>query len=468
MTNFSTFPTDYWAVLKPQGLALRWKRGNSTLFPHLNEQINWQQFAHLIAQTCHLFASLSLPTASLVAYSGSHKLIGVLYYLSAIRYGLRILILNPAMPKTVREHTLQHNGVTLLLTDEHFANFHKNQTACNISTFVLTQPATFTLTSGSSNEPKAVVHCVKNHLENAEGVCELMDFTAQHSWLLSLPLFHVSGQGIVWRWLYAGATLVIQEDKADFWQTLIEVSHVSLVPTQLQRYLAQDGLAYQPQHILLGGAFIPQALIEQAQLRNFTTYAGYGMTEMASTICAIKNETDNVGYPLKQREVKIEGNEIWVRGAGLGLGYWSENKLIPLTNEQGWLATKDRGYFSKGKLVVEGRLDNMFISGGENIQPEEIEKKLLTSDLLKQIFILPISDQTFGHRPLAVVEFKQEYHLQAVEKLSEFAKKHLEKFKQPIGYINLFSIEDSPSSNIKISRKRLQKKLEEKGVSNYV
>ena len=54
----------------------------------------------------------------------------------------------------------------------------------------------------------------------------LMNFGKDQSWLLSLPLYHVSGQGIVWRWLYTGATLVLP--KEDFYQSIGEVSHVSL------------------------------------------------------------------------------------------------------------------------------------------------------------------------------------------------------------------------------------------------
>ena len=78
-----------------------------------------------------------------------------------------------------------------------------------------------TLTSGSTGLPKAVVHNVSAHLANAEGVCALMNFGKDQSWLLSLPIYHVSGQGIVWRWLYAGATLVLP--KEDFYQSIGEV-----------------------------------------------------------------------------------------------------------------------------------------------------------------------------------------------------------------------------------------------------
>ena len=66
-----------------------------------------------------------------------------------------------------------------------------------------------TLTSGSTGLPKAVVHNISAHLANAEGVCALMNFGKEQSWLLSLPLYHVSGQGIVRALAVCGATLVL-------------------------------------------------------------------------------------------------------------------------------------------------------------------------------------------------------------------------------------------------------------------
>ncbi len=150
-----------------------------------------------------------------------------------------------------------------------------------------------------------------------------MAFEQPNSWLLSLPLFHVSGQGIIWRWLFKGATLYVHEDKSDFFLSAQKVSHLSLVPTQLQRYLNQlDSMV--SQKCLLGGSMLPAELIAQAQQSGMTTFSGYGMTEMASTICAVENDLNSVGFPLKHRELKLENGEIWVKGKSLGLGYWQK------------------------------------------------------------------------------------------------------------------------------------------------
>ena len=140
-----------------------------------------------------------------------------------------------------------------------------------------------TLTSGSTGLPKAV-HSANAHLASAAGVLALMPFAAGDDWLLSLPLFHVSGQGIVWRWLLAGARLMVR-DKQPLAQMLHGCTHASLVPTQLWRLLNDDA-AVSLKAVLLGGASIPVELTERARKQGIRSFCGYGLTEFASTVCA--------------------------------------------------------------------------------------------------------------------------------------------------------------------------------------
>ncbi len=456
MTEFPLFPSAYWAEHASQQTAVVWEKGDSSLFDFLPSQISWQSWHQLVAQVATLLQTKGVTQGQIVAYNGSHRLSGLLCYSAVIALGAKILMLNPAMAESQRRTLFKQHRVALLMNEHEFAKFSAKLTACHLPVWESEKPATLTLTSGSSSTPKAVVHNARQHLANAQGVCEFMQFSENHRWLLSLPLFHVSGQGIVWRWLSVGATLYLAENKADIERMLQQVSHASLVPTQLQRYLRQLApIARLPQHILLGGASIPAELIKTAQQYQITTYAGYGMTEMASTICAVKNDTDNVGKPLFGREVCIVNDEIWVRGAGLALGYWQQDQIVSLLNQQGWFATKDKGQWnSEGKLVVLGRLDNMFISGGENIQPEEIESILAAMPQVKSIFVVPVKDHEFGQRPVALVDFQQPFNQQAVTLLQNFAKNHLEKFKQPVCYLPLNS-EQWQNNGIKISRKQL-------------
>ncbi|WGE89913.1 o-succinylbenzoate--CoA ligase [Actinobacillus arthritidis] len=462
MTDFSLFPIVYWAKHSQTRQAIIWEKGNTAYFPFLSHSLTWGELHQLVAQTAQLLISLDTKSDGIIAYSGSHRLIGLLYYCATIAMGKRILMLNPALSDSQRQTILATYQIEILITDQHFVNFQQNQTAYPLSNWDMTCPATFTLTSGSSGIPKAVVHSAQNHLENAEGVCELMQFSQTDSWLLSLPLFHVSGQGIVWRWLLQGATLVINEQKDQLFRCLDQVSHASLVPTQLQRYLQnKTEKITKTKKFLLGGTAIPKALVAQAQQQGIICYSGYGMTEMASTICAVENELDNVGYPLKGREVKIVHDEIWVQGSGLALGYLQNNgEIRPLVNAEGWLPTKDRGEWNAaGKLVVKGRLDNMFISGGENIQPEDVEKVIYQSGLVNQVFVLPVEDQEFGQRPVAIIQFTQQDFVKNCEKLTAWLSDKLEKFKQPIAYYPLELVQPPQQGGIKISRVQLKNAL---------
>ncbi len=133
-----------------------------------------------------------------------------------------------------------------------------------------------------------------------KGVLSLIPFGDHDDWLLSLPLFHVSGQGIMWRWLYAGARMTVR-DKQPLEQMLAGCTHASLVPTQLWRLLVNRS-SVSLKAVLLGGAAIPVELTEQAREQGIRCFCGYGLTEFASTVCA--KEADglaDVGSPLPGR-----------------------------------------------------------------------------------------------------------------------------------------------------------------------
>ncbi|WP_174491100.1 AMP-binding protein, partial [Escherichia coli] len=136
--------------------------------------------------------------------------------------------------------------------------------------------STLTLPSGSTGLPTAAVHTCQAHLASAQGVLSFMPFGAEDVWLLSLPLFHVSGQGILWRWLFAGARMTVR-DKQPLEKMLVGCTHASLVPTQLWRLLVNK-TPVTLKAVLLGGAAIPVELTEQAHEQGIRCWCGYGLT----------------------------------------------------------------------------------------------------------------------------------------------------------------------------------------------
>ena len=270
-------------------------------------------------------------------------------------------------------------------------------------------PATIVLSSGSTGTPKAIVHSLDAHIASAEGAATNMPLRPGDRWLWSLPVYHVSGLSIVVRCAVAGATLVALDGQLTA-RKLAEngITHLSLVSTQLRRLLEQDGFPDPAlQGVLVGGSSVPRSLIDAARARGVSAHTTYGMTETASQVTTSTASCDprTSGRVLPNRELKIQSGEIFVRGGTLCMGYWRERAIEPVTDNDGWFHTGDLGELSEdGLLTVVGRIDNMFVSGGENIYPEAIERALLQLEGITQAIVVPREDEEFGARPVAFVE----------------------------------------------------------------
>jgi O-succinylbenzoic acid--CoA ligase len=325
----------------------------------------------------------------------------------------------------------------------------------NLKDLDLEQEVTIIATSGTSGETKAAVHTWGNHFYSAKGSNEIIPLTSSDRWLLSLPLYHVSGIAITVRCLLSGAGLVIAADE-DLIAAIerSKVTHVSFVSTQLQRLLADEknhALLRSLRVILLGGSAYPQTLIEHSLKLGLNIYLSYGLTEMSSQVATGKVSQINQAcvkvLPYRQIKITPEG-EILVKGEVLFKGYVIGTKLnLPVSDT--WFSTGDIGHLDKeGCLTVTGRRDNMFISGGENIHPEEIEKALLSIKGIMEAIVVPKEDKEFGQRPIAFIKFAGESL--AEDYLIHCLQDVLPRFKIPIAFFSW--PQDLMSQGIKIPR----------------
>ena len=216
------------------------------------------------------------------------------------------------------------------------------------------------------------------------------------------------------------------------------ITHLSLVPTQLWRLLREG---FDPRHtqlreLLLGGAAIPAPLVERLQRLGLTPKVSYGLSEMASQVCTgLPSAPGVVGQPLPGRQVRVVDGEIQVKGDTLFCGYLADGALDPAVNDEGWFATRDRGYFNDQQaLVVEGRLDNVFISGGENIHPEEVEATLETHASIAECSVVGLTDSRWGQIVIACVVAAGD-QADVAEFDAHFRASALAPFKRPRGYV---------------------------------
>lgn len=456
MATLNCWPWQTWAEQMPFAVAL----------VSADRVWCWQDLRQQIDALAAGFAQQGVSEGSGVVLRSKNGRDALLAYLALVQAGARLLPLNPQLPLALCAELLPSLNIDFIL-DISDAPLplelpvlrlrHLNSPP--LLSYRPQRLATLTLTSGSSGLPKAAAHTPAAHLASARGVLALLPFSQHHRWLLSLPLFHVSGQGIVWRWLEAGAQLAIA-DNMPLAQALQGCSHVSLVPTQLWRLLNSQQLPASLTDILLGGAQIPLGLTEQAEKAGVRCWCGYGMTETASTVAAKRADNSaGVGQPLPQRQVQIVENEIQIRAASLAAGYWRNGQLTPLVDSEGWFHTRDRGEWLGDELHISGRLDNLFFSGGEGIQPEDIERVLMAHPQVERAFVLPIDDAEFGQRPVALIDRAPEM---SFESLTQWLEGKLARFQQPVGFFDLPG--DIAQGGIKISRQRLRQWLEEQAV----
>ncbi|WP_273826597.1 o-succinylbenzoate--CoA ligase [Providencia rettgeri] len=457
LTPFDDWPWQHWANHQPDSIAL-YSNGENLTWASLNQQVK---------DLVTYFSMQGVTGGQCVVLRGKNSVELLLSQLALIACGARVLPLNPSIPERTLSELLPHLDISSVIdfTDDtellanyrnldyqlyyHFIGEDDFQPA-NFQAQV-TQPATLILTSGSTGLPKAAVHSVDAHLNSADGVVNVMNYQQGDCWLLSLPLFHVSGQGIVWRWLLKGGALALKNQPLA--EALQGVTHASLVPTQLWRLLnSETDAQLSLKEVLLGGASIPVSLTDLAQSRGIACWSGYGMTEMASTVCAKRADGKRgVGLPLKGKQVRIVADEIQVQSTSQALGYWFEGKIKPLNCIDGWFKTNDKGVFIDGEYQILGRLDNLFISGGECVQPEDIEAVINSHPNVSQSFIIPIDDIEFGQRPVAVVECDSDLPL---SELSVWLKDKLAPYQYPKHFYQLDP--SLKSGGIKVSRQQVK------------
>ena len=331
------------------------------------------------------------------------------------------------------------------------------------------RPSTVVFTSGSSGQAKAVVHSTANHLYNAAGSSANIPVGPDDAWLVALPLSHVAGLSILFRTLAAGACALFADSGAFLGaddpaaRLLPGATHVSLVETQLHRLLQISGwqaLTRRLRSALIGGSALSTALLRRARDGGLPVCASYGCTEMASQVATTRPGDPSESFigaapVLPHREVAIStDDEILLGGRTLCLGYLERERVRPAIGADGWFASGDLGALDGSRLSVTGRRDARFISGGENIQPEEVEQALLEHPAVLAAVCVAVPDPEFGSRPAAFLALDSgplppsdiDAHLDA----------RLARFKHPIRY---FALPAAPSGAgakaIKHSRRAL-------------
>ncbi len=314
-------------------------------------------------------------------------------------------------------------------------------------------------TSGSSGRPKGVE--LEHGAVRASVAASLRRLGARHGerWGLALPTHHVAGITVHLRAAALGTEAVVATDTAAVAD--LDVEHVALVPSQLERLLTLGAPLARFTTILLGGAPASAELLARADAAGARIVRSYGMTETVGG-CVYD------GVPLDDVEVAVDDADrvIRLRGPVLLRGYRGRDqrgriRSTPAVDRQGWFRTSDLGRWSSGRLEVLGRADDVLVSGGENVPLQAVLERVLSHPGVADAAVLPADDERWGEVPVAVVVPRDPGTPPSLEQLRAHVRREL-----PVAYApgRLVVLPSLPRDQLgKLSRSRLERLVAEVG-----
>jgi len=304
------------------------------------------------------------------------------------------------------------------------------------------QIACMLLTSGTTGKPKIAQISIQNIIESCKSWDARISFKNDDIYLNCLPLHHIGGLSIIFRSLLYGFKIILVDEfkKDDCINKIIQhkVSLISLVPTMLSRLLKTRQIVEVHEvlrAIILSGSYCSTALLQDAINKKLNIYKAYGMTESSSGIAGfwVKDNLEyieSVGTPHNNINFKIANNHILIKGPTIIGSYYDGEKL------DNWYNTYDRGYInSDGFLYVFGR-DGQAISGGENIDIQEVKNIIASHPDIKDVFIQTIKDEEWGEKIVAYINSKTIDE----DKLKKWLKTLISNHKIPKEFIFINSV----------------------------
>jgi fatty-acyl-CoA synthase len=209
---------------------------------------------------------------------------------------------------------------------------------------------------------------------------------------------------------------------------------------------------------VVGGAPMPEALLDTWSARGVDIVQGYGLTEAAPNVLCLdpgdaRRKAGWAGkpYPYVECDLSEEG-ELLVRGPNVFAGYWRDDAATSAAFRDGWLMTGDVAERdAEGNYRILGRVKDMIVSGGENIYPAEVESVLHDHPSVTDAAVVGAEDERWGEIGVAFVVLAEPV---TEDELREHCRAHLARFKVPKSF---HVVEELPRNSMgKIQKSRLQ------------
>jgi fatty-acyl-CoA synthase len=383
-------------------------------------------------------------------------------------------------------------GMSVLFTSEAFTELPSCQVA-KLPALTSSNPATpqpsnpnaeaiycLLYTSGTTGKPKGVMIPRRQLWWNGYNTAVNWGLREDDVSPIYTPLYHAGGVAAFLIPIFTvGGTIVLHRgfDPAEVWRSIEQekATVVLGVPTTLKMLMeSPEFLTADMRHIrwfISGGAPLPHYIIDAYQKRGIEMKQGYGMTEagvncFSMTVEDSRRKAGSIGKPMMFTEVRVAGEngsdmpagevgEMWIRGPHVSLGYWNNIEATRAAfDDDGWLHTGDLARRDdEGFFYIAGRKKEMFISGGVNVYPAEIEAALVSHPDVADAAVIPVADEKWGEVAVAFVVGGA-----STTDLDAWLAARISKFKLPKRYIFVDALPRTPYG--KVEKQKLREMLD--------
>ena len=440
-------------------------------------EIGWEELAGRVDRLRQaLMLRLGDSEAPVIAVVGGLWAGTVTALLALFEDRLPFALLHPRWRRAERDRALAMAGASLCI--ESGGAIVPVRTTAGSGSAAVGSGGGVVFTSGTEGAPRGVVLSRAALLASSRAHAAVLGWRADDRWLLSLPAAHVGGLMIVVRCLHARRAVVVggrgAAGRFDAGEALrvVERDRVTLwsvVPTMLLRLLQ---LRRRPppylRAVLVGGASAPLARMAAARDLGWPVFATYGLTEACSQVATERpgGVRGGAGPPLPGMEVSIgaadsggdalaagEIGSIRIRGPMLFDGYLGDRPAAPLElplDAEGWFDTGDLGAVDgQGCLRVVGRRADRIVTGGENVDPAEVEAAVLEWRGVAAVCVVGLADQEWGEKVGAVVVPAGGFERDGgIEELERRLGARLAGFKRPRRWLVVELLPVAPSGKV--------------------
>ena len=328
-------------------------------------------------------------------------------------------------------------------------------------------------TSGTTGKPKGVMIPRRQLLWNGYNTAVNWGLREDDVSPIFTPLYHAGGIAAFLIPVFCmGGTIVLHKgfEVAEVWRTIEEerCTVVLGVPTIWKLLMDAPQFAEADlRHVrwfISGGAPLPQYIIDAYQKRGVVFKQGYGMTEVGVNCFTMTVEDSfrkpgSIGRPMMFTEVKLENmdgdvGEMWIRGPHVSKGYWNnEAATREAYGDDGWFRTGDLARRDEeGFFYIAGRRKEMFISGGVNVYPAEIEAELVSHPSVSDAAVVAVPDETWGEVGVAFVVGDA-----SEDVLAQYLSTRIARYKLPRRFVFVDALPRTPYG--KVVKEELRKQL---------